>query len=156
MFYGLFRFDFAPPKIGFMPCTVRKSVMWSLVLAAAATIIQLRSGYLVPVAAPTPPSKTVSVSGDWLIYMPISGDQCWELFPCTAYDFGDKSVESWNNRLFFRPNFSATVACPAQPAPYGSTNLVRNGDRMQLIMILGGATLVGWLLAQSRPDPPPR
>ena len=35
-------------------------------------------------------------------------------------------------------------------------NLVRNGDRTQLLLLLGGATLVGLLLARSRPDPAPR
>jgi hypothetical protein len=35
-------------------------------------------------------------------------------------------------------------------------NLIRNGDRTQLLVMLGGAALVGWLLAQSRLDAPPR
>ena len=34
-------------------------------------------------------------------------------------------------------------------------NLVRNGDRTQLLTILGGS-LVGWLLARSGPNPAPR
>jgi hypothetical protein len=104
IFHGLSEFDFAPAKIGLMPLTVRKFVMSSVVLVATATIMQVQSGYLVPVTAPTPPSKIVTVSGNWQIYMPTSGDQCWELFPCTPYDFGIKSVESWHNRLFFRSN----------------------------------------------------
>ncbi len=104
IFHGLWEFDFVPPKIGFMRLTMRKFVIGSFVLAAIAAIIQLRWGYLVPVAAPTPPSKIVTVSGNWQIYMPTSGDQCWGLFPCTPYDFGVKSVESWHNHLFFRSN----------------------------------------------------
>jgi hypothetical protein len=32
-------------------------------------------------------------------------------------------------------------------------NLVRNGDRTQLLTILGSAVLVGWLLARTRPTP---
>jgi hypothetical protein len=35
-------------------------------------------------------------------------------------------------------------------------NLVRNGDRTQLLTILGAAALAGWLLARSRPEPAPR
>ena len=35
-------------------------------------------------------------------------------------------------------------------------NLVRNGDRTQLAVMLGAAALAGWLLAHSRPAPPPR
>jgi Flp pilus assembly protein protease CpaA len=35
-------------------------------------------------------------------------------------------------------------------------NLVRNGDRTQLAVMLGAAALAGWLLARSRPDPAPR
>jgi hypothetical protein len=34
-------------------------------------------------------------------------------------------------------------------------NLVRNGDRTQLAVMLGAAALAGWLLARSRPDPAP-
>jgi len=104
MFHGFCKFDYGPPKIGFMPLTMRKSVIWSLILAVAATIIQLRVGYLVPVTAPTPPSEIVTISGDWQFYMPTAGDACWDLFPCTTGDFGAKTVERWSNRLFFRSN----------------------------------------------------
>ena len=104
IFRSLWEFEFAPAKIGLMPLTVRKFIMSSVVLVAAATIMELQSGYLVPHTAPTPPSKIVTVSGNWQIYKPTSGDQYWELFPCTPYDFGDKSVKSWHDRLFFRSN----------------------------------------------------
>ncbi len=35
-------------------------------------------------------------------------------------------------------------------------NLVRNGDRTQLLTMLGAAAMAGWLLARSRPEPAPR
>jgi hypothetical protein len=35
-------------------------------------------------------------------------------------------------------------------------NLVRTGDRTQLLTILGAAALAGWLLARTRPEPAPR
>jgi len=35
-------------------------------------------------------------------------------------------------------------------------NLIRDGDRTQLLVMMGGAALVGWLLAQSRSDTSPR
>ena len=34
-------------------------------------------------------------------------------------------------------------------------NVVRNGSRTQLLTILGGAVLAGWLLARSRPSVAP-
>jgi hypothetical protein len=34
-------------------------------------------------------------------------------------------------------------------------NVVRNGSRTQLLTILGGAVLAGWLLARSRPGVAP-
>jgi hypothetical protein len=44
----------------------------------------------------------------------------------------------------------------ADEAAEQALNLIRNGDRTQLVVMLGGAALVGWLLAQSRPDTSPR
>jgi hypothetical protein len=104
MFHGLCVFDFTLPKIGLKPLRLRKFLTWSVVLAATAAIIQLQSGSLVPVVAPTPPFKIVTVSGNWQIYMPTSGDQCWELFPCAGSLGLLKPVESWHDRLFFHSN----------------------------------------------------
>jgi Flp pilus assembly protein protease CpaA len=44
----------------------------------------------------------------------------------------------------------------ADEAVEQALNLVRDGDRTQLLVMLGAAALVGWLLAGSRPDPAPR
>jgi hypothetical protein len=44
----------------------------------------------------------------------------------------------------------------ADEAVEQALNLIRNGDRTQLLVMLGGAALVGWLLAQSRLDTSPR
>jgi hypothetical protein len=56
--------------------------------------------------------------------------------------------------------FAASLRTPAggkaDEAVEQALNLVRNGDRTQLLLILGGAALAGWLLARSRPDPAPR
>jgi hypothetical protein len=56
--------------------------------------------------------------------------------------------------------FAASLRTPAggkaDEAVEQALNLVRNGDRTQLLLILGGAALAGWLLARSRPDTGPR
>jgi hypothetical protein len=56
--------------------------------------------------------------------------------------------------------FAASLRTPAggkaDEAVEQALNLVRNGDRTQLLVILGGAALAGWLLARSRPDTGPR
>jgi hypothetical protein len=44
----------------------------------------------------------------------------------------------------------------ADEAVEQALNLVRNGDRTQLAVMLGAAALAGWLLAHGRPDPAPR
>ena len=44
----------------------------------------------------------------------------------------------------------------ADEAVEQALNLVRNGDRTQLAVMLGAAALAGWLLAHRRPDPAPR
>jgi hypothetical protein len=44
----------------------------------------------------------------------------------------------------------------ADEAVEQALNLIRNGDRTQLLVMMGGAALVGWLLAQSRSDTSPR
>jgi hypothetical protein len=44
----------------------------------------------------------------------------------------------------------------ADEAVEQALNLVRNGDRTQLAIMLGAAALAGWLLARSRQDPAPR
>jgi hypothetical protein len=54
--------------------------------------------------------------------------------------------------------FAASLRTPAggkaDEAVEQALNLVRNGDRTQLLVMLGGAALAGWLLARSRPDAP--
>jgi hypothetical protein len=56
--------------------------------------------------------------------------------------------------------FAASLRIPAggkaDEAVEQALNLVRNGDRTQLLVMLGGAALAGWLLARSRPDTGPR
>jgi hypothetical protein len=56
--------------------------------------------------------------------------------------------------------FAASLRTPAggkaDEAVEQALNLVRNGDRTQLLVMLGGAALAGWLLARSRPDTGPR
>ena len=44
----------------------------------------------------------------------------------------------------------------ADEAVEQALNLLRNGDRTQLLVLLGGAALAGWLLARSRPGMAPR
>jgi hypothetical protein len=44
----------------------------------------------------------------------------------------------------------------ADEAVEQALNLLRNGDRTQLLVMLGGATLAGWLLARSRLGTAPR
>jgi hypothetical protein len=56
--------------------------------------------------------------------------------------------------------FSAILRTPAggkaDEAVEQALNLVRNGDRTQLLVMLGAAALAGWLLARSRPETAPR
>jgi hypothetical protein len=44
----------------------------------------------------------------------------------------------------------------ADEAVEQALNLLRNGDRTQILVMLGGAALAGWLLARSRPGTAPR
>jgi hypothetical protein len=41
---------------------------------------------------------------------------------------------------------------PADEAVERAANLMRYGDRSQLLVLLGGAACVGWLLARQKPD----
>jgi hypothetical protein len=66
------------------------------------------------------------------------------------------------DRKFGHPavdEFVATLRTPAggkiDDAVGQALNLVRHGDRTQLAIILGAAMATGWLLARSRPEPPP-
>jgi ABC-type multidrug transport system fused ATPase/permease subunit len=56
--------------------------------------------------------------------------------------------------------FAASLRTPAggkaDEAVEQALDLIRNGDRTQLLVMLGGAALAGWLLARSRPDTGPR
>jgi hypothetical protein len=56
----------------------------------------------------------------------------------------------------FVGNLRTPAGGKADEAVERALNLVRNGDRTQLLVMLGGAVLVGWLLARSRPDAAPR
>lgn len=49
-------------------------------------------------------------------------------------------------------NFRTSARGTADEAVERAANLVRYGDRTQLLIILGGATFVGWLLARQGPD----
>jgi hypothetical protein len=71
----------APLKIGVMPVTAKKCIIWSAVFAVVTMLATALHRDLVPLTAPIPVSRTVTVSGGTQIYMPISRDQCWELFP---------------------------------------------------------------------------
>jgi hypothetical protein len=53
-------------------------------------------------------------------------------------------------------NLRTPAGGKADEAVEQALNLVRNGDRTQLLVMLGGAALAGWLLARSRPDTAPR
>ncbi len=50
--------------------------------------------------------KSFVTSEGWTIYAPASGDQCWDLFPCTPYGFHGKKI----SRVYGRPLL--TVAAP--------------------------------------------
>jgi hypothetical protein len=54
----------------------------------------------------------------------------------------------------FAANLRTPAGGKADEAVEQALNLVRNGDRTQLLVMLGGAALAGWLLARSRPDAP--
>ena len=56
----------------------------------------------------------------------------------------------------FAANLRTPAGGKADEAVEQALNLVRNGDRTQLLVMLGGAALAGWLLARSRPDAPAR
>jgi hypothetical protein len=49
-------------------------------------------------------------------------------------------------------NLGATARETADEAVERVANLVRHGDRQQLLVLLGGAAFVGWLLARQNPD----
>jgi hypothetical protein len=92
----------ALPKIGFRPITAKRCIIWSAVFVVAITLEGALHSHLAVLTAPLPVSRILTVSGGAHIYMPISGDQCWDLFPCTPYDFGDKTISTWNGHYFFR------------------------------------------------------
>jgi len=49
-------------------------------------------------------------------------------------------------------NLRKSARGTAEEALERATNLVRQGDRTQLLIMLGGATIVGWLLARQNPN----
>ncbi len=49
-------------------------------------------------------------------------------------------------------NLRVTARGTADEAVERAANLVRHGDRQQLLVLLGGAAFVGWLLARQNPD----
>jgi hypothetical protein len=50
-------------------------------------------------------------------------------------------------------NLRTSARGTAEEAVERAANLVRHGDRTHLLIILGGAAFVGWLLARQSPDP---
>jgi hypothetical protein len=56
----------------------------------------------------------------------------------------------------FAGNLRTSAGGQPEEAVEQALNLVRNGDRTQLLTILGAAALAGWLLARTRPEPGPR
>ena len=56
----------------------------------------------------------------------------------------------------FAGNLRTSTGGQADDAVEQALNLVRHGDRTQLLTILGAAAMAGWLLARSRPEPAPR
>jgi hypothetical protein len=101
VFQGFRMCDYAPLKIGVTPVTTKKCIFWSAVFAVVTTLATALHCDLVPLTAPIPVSRTVTVSGGTQIYMPERGHLCWELFPCTN-GLGNKSIGTWNGRYFFR------------------------------------------------------
>jgi hypothetical protein len=51
----------------------------------------------------------------------------------------------------FVGNLRRPAGGKADEAVERALDLIRNGDRTQLLVMLGGAALAGWLLARSRP-----
>src|ERR1700730_2076387 len=49
-------------------------------------------------------------------------------------------------------NLRATARGTADEAVERAANLVRHGDRKQLLVLLSGAAFIGWLLARQDPD----
>jgi hypothetical protein len=101
IFHGLRHLNYAPPTIRVAP-TAAWCVVGSFTLAIVALGVRI---YPAPtlLTSPTPPSTIVHVPIDWQFYRPKTGeDQCWDLFPCSPYDFVGKSVERWHGRYFFR------------------------------------------------------
>ncbi len=56
----------------------------------------------------------------------------------------------------FAGNLRTSAGGQPEDAVEQALNLVRHGDRTQLLTILGAAALAGWLLARTRPEPAPR
>jgi hypothetical protein len=108
--------DCAPRKVGFRPVTAKRCIILSAVFVVATTLEGALNSHLALLTVPIPVSRSLTVSGGAQIYMPISGDQCWDLFPCTPYDFGDKTIAIWNGRYFFR----STPDC-FDPSPRSSS-----------------------------------
>lgn len=100
-FRGLVTLGYTPPTLAVMPATRRGRAAGSLAGCVAVVALRLYFGPAL-VEPPIPPSKRVSVSAGRTIFMPTSGDQCWNLFPCTPYDFGSKSFDVSHGRYVFR------------------------------------------------------
>jgi hypothetical protein len=49
-------------------------------------------------------------------------------------------------------NLQVTARDTVHEAVESAAKLVRYGDRSQLLVLLGGAAVVGWLLARQNPD----
>jgi hypothetical protein len=95
--------DFAGWKGAVPPVATKKAVLCAVPLLLAVIAIQLYRG-TGWILAPQPSFRRVAIPENWHVTMPLSGDQCWELFPCTPYGLGDVSATPWHGRLLFRAN----------------------------------------------------
>jgi len=94
-----------------------------------------------PSAAPPPPA---AAAGD------ITEPLAFLLALLTREPLGHPALDELVGKL------RTPAGGKADEAVEQALNLVRNGDRTQLAVMLGTAALAGWLLAHSRPNPAPR
>ncbi len=92
--------DRSLPKAVFT-MTARQAFLGVVLLGCAPGAVAIARG-VGRIDAPVSAAGTVASGQNWPIYVPAAGDQCWDLFPCTPYGFGGKTVQIWNGRLFFR------------------------------------------------------
>jgi hypothetical protein len=124
---------------------VAKSTSHARASKAAADVA--RSAGAAPASAPAAPEASASASSAGDLAEPLAF-----LLALFAKDqkLGHPVLDE------FVGNLRTPAGGKADEAVERALNLVRNGDRTQLLVMLGGAALVGWLLAPSRPDTAPR